>query len=61
MKFAEAKPKGATPGPFVSAKESYVPARDKPQHTVRPGGDDHKQYKSLEDKGQTVYHDRGHE
>lgn len=61
MKFAEDKPEGAATGAYKRKRESYIPQKDNPQHTVRPGGDDHKQYKSLEDKGQTVYHDRGHE
>ena len=39
---------------------TYVPARDNPPDPIRPGADDHKKWKSLEDKGTVVYRDRGH-
>lgn len=39
---------------------TYIPARDNPPDPMRPGADDHKRYKSLEDKSTAVYHDRGH-
>ena len=38
----------------------YIPARDNPPAPVRPGAEDHKAFKSLEDKGTVVYRDRGH-
>ena len=39
---------------------TYIPARDNPPDPMRPGAEDHKRHKSLEDKGNAVYHDRGH-
>ena len=39
---------------------TYIPSRDNPQENMRPGADDHKKWKSLEDKGSVIYHDRGH-
>lgn len=40
---------------------TYIPSRDNPPAPVRPGAEDNKRHKSLEDKGSVIYHDRGHE
>jgi hypothetical protein len=45
---------------YESPRTSYNTARDNPQDVLRPGADDHKKWKSLEDKGNVVHHDRGH-
>lgn len=39
---------------------TYIPSRDNPQHNVRPGADDHKKFKSLEDKGTAAVYRRHH-
>ena len=44
----------------VLKREKYVPAKHNPPAPVRPGAEDNKLHKSLEDKGTVVYLDRGH-
>ena len=39
---------------------TYIPSRDNPPDPIRPGAEDNKKWKSLEDKGSVIYHDRGH-
>ena len=39
---------------------TYIPSRDNPPDPIRPGAEDNKKWKSLEDKGTVVYRDRGH-
>ena len=38
----------------------YIPARDNPPAPVRPGAEDNKKYKSLEDKGTVATYRRHH-
>lgn len=41
-------------------RKDYIPSRDNPQHSVRPGADDHLRYVSKGAEAQAIYHDRGH-
>ena len=45
--------------PFYLEK-TYVPSRDNPPAPLRPGADDNKKFKSLENKGQQAVYPRGH-
>ena len=39
---------------------TYIPSRDNPPDPIRPGAEDHKKWKSLEDKGTASTYRRHH-